>query len=43
MVSLVLKGWLGKREVADWDIKLDAGESQVEKVDRLFRDHARHL
>ena len=41
--ALVLKGWLGLREVEDWEIKLDAEESQVEEVDRLFRDHATHI
>ena len=41
--TLVLKGWLGLREVEDWEIKLDVEESQVEEVDRLFRDHATHI
>ena len=41
--TLVLKSWLGLREVEDWELKLDAEEeSQVEEVDRLFREHAPH-
>ena len=36
-LTLVLKGWLGLREVEDWELKLDAEEEfQVEEVDRLF-------
>ena len=42
--TLVLKSWLGLREVEDWELKLDAEEElQVEEVDRLFRDHATHI
>ena len=41
--ALDLKGWLGLREVEDWEIKLDAEESQVEEADRLFSDHATHI
>ena len=41
--ALVLKGQLGLLEVKDWEIKLDAEESQVEEVDRLFSDHATHI
>jgi len=41
--TLVLKSWLGLREVEDWELKLDAEEeSQVEEVDRLFCEHAPH-
>ena len=41
--TLVLESWLGLREVEDWELKLDAEEeSQVEEVDRLFREHASH-
>ena len=41
--TLILKGWLGSWEVEDLEIKLDAEESQVEEVDRLFRDHTTHI
>ena len=42
--ALYLKGWLaGLQDVEDWKINLDAEESQVEEVDRLFRDHATHI
>ena len=41
--ALDLKGWLGLREVEDWEIKLDTEESQFEEVDRLFRDCATHI
>ena len=41
--ALVLKGWLGFREVEDREIKLDAEESQVEEVGRVFCDHATHI
>ena len=39
---MVLKSWLGLREVEDWELKLDAEEEelQVEEVDRLFREHS---
>ena len=36
---LILKSWLGLREVKDWELKLDAEEElQVEEVDILFRE-----
>ena len=39
--TLILKSWLGLREVEDWELKLDAGEElQVEEVDILFREHS---
>ena len=39
--SLILKGWLGLREVEDWELKLDAEEElQAEEVDILFREHS---
>ena len=39
--SLILKSWLGLREVENWELKLDAeGELQVEEVDILFREHS---
>ena len=40
--ALVLKCRLGLREV-DWEIKLDAEESQVEEVDRLFHNHVIYI
>ena len=41
--TLVLKSWLGLREVEDWEIKSDVEESQVEEVGRLFHEHATHI
>ena len=40
--ALVLKGWLGLPNVEGWEIKLklELEESQVEEVDRPFRDRA---
>ena len=39
--SLILKSWIGLREVQDWELKLDAEEElQVEEVDILFREHS---
>ena len=39
--TLILKSWLGLREVEDWELKLDAEEElQVEEVDILFREHS---
>ena len=39
--SLILKSWLGLREVENWELKLDAEEElQVEEVDILFREHS---
>ena len=41
--ALALKGCLGLREVEDQEIKLDVEESQLEEVDRPFRNHATHV
>ena len=39
--SLILKSWLGLREVDNRELKLDAEEElQVEEVDILFREHS---
>ena len=39
--SLILKSWLGLREVEVWELKLDAEEElQVEEVDILFQEHS---
>ena len=39
--SLILKSWLGLREVENWELKLDAEEElQVEEVDILFWEHS---
>ena len=39
--TLILKSWLGLREVGDWKLRLDAEEElQVEEVDILFRGHS---
>ena len=39
--SLILKIWLGLREVEDWELKLDVEEElQVEEVDILCREHS---
>ena len=43
LVLILLEGWLGLREVKDWEIKLDAEESQVEEVDRLFHNHVIYI
>ena len=41
---MVLKSWLGLREVEDWERKLDVEEElQVEEVDRLFRERSNRI
>ena len=41
--SLILKSWLGLRDLEDWELKLDMQEKlQVEEVDILFREHSIH-